>query len=337
MSDSRIIVMTTGGTIASELDISGRSLSGALSGADLLSRANVPERFRSRVEVHSVLQKPSNAITLDDLLTVRQHCLAFIRNEDVAGVVITHGTDTLEETAWFLDLSVPHGTPVVVTGSQRAPHQPGTDAFCNIVDAVRVAADPTAQGLGALVVFNQTIHAARHARKVSSYQLHGFASPTTGPIGYVDGDNVRILSQPYTSPAQPLQPAHALPRVDIVTAYLDASPVLLQASIDSGAKGIVIEGLGRGHVPPGWLDTLAQAQTRRVPVVVVSSCLTGPVQQSYEFVGSLSSLERIGAIPMPDLSARKARLVLSALLAENDPQDLAARLKDLSPSNSIPP
>lgn len=330
MPDPRIVVMTTGGTIASERDISGRSLSGALSGADLLSRANLPEHLASCVEVHSVLQKPSNAITLDDLSMLRQHCLKFIQEGNVSAIVITHGTDTLEDTAWFLDLTLPGTLPVVITGSQRPPHQTGTDAFCNIADAIRVAAAPAARGLGVLVVFNQTLLAARHARKVSSYQLHGFSSPTTGPLGYVDGDDVCLLGQPCSSPVLPLQPVQSMPRVDIVTAYLDASPDLIQASIFGGARGIVIEGLGRGHVPPAWLDSLGQARVLGVVVVVVSNCLAGPVHQSYEFAGSLASLEQLGVIPVRDLNARKARIALSVLLAESDIANLATRLKALS-------
>ncbi|WP_413614711.1 asparaginase [Halomonas cupida] len=330
MPAPRIVVMTTGGTIASERDVSGRSLSGALAGADLLSRASLPEHLASCVEVHSVLQKPSNAITLDDLSMLRQHCLELIQEGNVSAIVITHGTDTLEDTAWFLDLTLPRKLPVVVTGSQRPPHQAGTDAFCNIADAIRVAAIPATRGLGVLVVFNQTLLAARHARKVSSYQLHGFASPTTGPLGYVDGDDVCLLNQPGSAPVLPLQPVQAMPRVDIVTAYLDASPDLIQASISGGACGIIIEGLGRGHVPPTWLDIISQARALQVVIVVVSSCLAGPVHQSYEFAGSLASLEQAGAIPVRDLNARKARIALSVLLAESDTSNLAIKLKALS-------
>src|SRR5699024_4966662 len=138
------------------------------------------------VEVRSLLQKPSNAITLYDLMRLRQECLALAESSDVAGIVITHGTDTLEETAYFLDIMLPASPTVVLTGSQRAPYEPGTDAFRNIADAIIVAANDRACGLGTLVVFNQSIFSARHVRKVSSFQVNGFAAPETGPIGYID-------------------------------------------------------------------------------------------------------------------------------------------------------
>jgi len=327
MSESRIVVLTTGGTIASEPGASGRSRSGAIAGDALLARAGLTERHRSRVDVESVLQKPSNAITLADLITLHRRCAELAKTDDVEGIVITHGTDTLEDTAYFLDITLAPGPTVVITGSQRAPHQAGTDAFGNIADAIQVAASPAARGLGTLVVFNQTIFSARHVRKVSTYQLHGFAAPTTGPLGYVDGDEVRIFNRPVSPASLPLKTTGALPRVDIVTAYLDAAPDLLRASIVSGARGIVIEGLGRGHVPPNWVEAVAEASRDGIAVGIVSGCLAGAVHQSYEFVGSLSSLEQAGAFPIIDLSSRKARLLLSVILADPGTADVRASLR----------
>src|SRR5690554_2152493 len=148
----RVVVLTTGGTIASSPDDSGRNRSGALKGDVLMSRVSLPEGTAIYVEVRSLLQKPSNAITRDDLMHLRQECLALAESSDVTGIVITHGTDTLEETAYFLDITLPASPTIVLTGSQRAPHEPGTDAFRNIADAVVVAASDAARGLGTLVV-----------------------------------------------------------------------------------------------------------------------------------------------------------------------------------------
>lgn len=324
-------MITTGGTIASSLDASGRNRSGALQGEELMRRVSLPPEASIDVEVRSVLQKPSNAITLDDLVSLRQECLALAESSDVTGIVITHGTDTLEETAYFLDIVLPTSPTVVLTGSQRAPHEPGTDAFRNIADAIQVAASDKARGLGALVVFNQSIFPARQVRKVSSFQVNGFAAPETGPIGYIDGSHIRVAMRPVRHQPLGMQPSPTLPRVDILPAYLDASSDLLELAVEAGAAGLVIDGLGRGHAPPSWPDTVLRLTQEGIPVVVVSSCSTGPVHPSYEFPGSLASLEASGVIAIHDLSARKARLALSVILAfTRKKSEVATRLRTLT-------
>ena len=320
MTTNKIVVLTTGGTIASRPDDSGRNRSGELKGEALLAQVNLPPGFEYEIEVRSVLQKPSNAMTYDDLLLLHEQCQALAESPDVRGVVITHGTDTLEETAFFLDITIASRLPVVITGSQRAPHEPGTDAFRNLADALLVAASSQAAGSGALVVFNQSIYAARQVRKTSTFQANGFAAPETGPIGYVDGPRVYFASHPIRASALALPTGSTLPRVDILPAYLGASPHLIEAAVTTGAAGLVIDGLGRGHVPPDWMPSIIGVIESGVPVALVSSCLTGPVHKSYEFTGSLADLEASGVQPMLDLSARKARLALAVFLASSNPQ-----------------
>ncbi|MCE8016233.1 asparaginase [Halomonas sp. MCCC 1A17488] len=330
MTRARIVVMTTGGTIASRRDPSGRNRSGALQGEELMHHVTLPPEAEVDLEVRSVLQKPSNAITLDDLLYLRQECLVLAESSEVKGIVITHGTDTLEETAYFLDIMLPTSLTLVLTGSQRAPHEPGTDAFRNLADAVLVAVSDQARGLGTLVVFNQSIFSARQVRKTSSFQVNGFASPETGPIGYIDGTRVSVAMRPARPEGLNIPIDATLPRVDILPAYLDASPDLLESAVEAGAAGLVIDGLGRGHVPPSWLNIIPSITQRGIPVAIVSSCPTGPVHPSYEFTGSLASLEAIGVIAVQDLSARKARLLLSALLASSRQSEIAERLRTLT-------
>ncbi|GHE20525.1 asparaginase [Halomonas urumqiensis] len=334
MTGRHIVVFTTGGTIASEQDVSGRSISGALHGEQLLDKVALPAGAALSVEVHSLFQKPSNAITSADLLEMHRQCQRVADREDVDGVVVTHGTDTLEETAYFLDITLSCDVPCVITGSQRAPHEPGTDAFRNLADALLTAAATAVRGFGVLVSFNQSLFAARDVRKVSSFQVDGFASPGAGPLGYVDGERVHLHSRPVPE-RRAIRPAlpellDDLPRVDLLPVYLDAAPTLVDLALKDGARGLVIEGLGRGHVPPGWVDRVASAVRAGFPVVVVSHCHRGPVHQSYEFPGSLASLEAAGAISLPDLSARKARLALASLLASPSREPLAKRLAALT-------
>ncbi|WP_339935098.1 asparaginase [Vreelandella glaciei] len=329
MTKKHIVVLTTGGTIASKPSESGRSQSGALSGEQLLDQVALPKGVDVTLEVISILQKPSNAVTLADLAELHYQGRKALLRADVDGLVITHGTDTLEETAYFLSLTLPADKPCVITGSQRAPHQLGTDAFKNICDAIVAAASPQLSQLGCVVAFNESLFAARHARKVSSFQLHGFDAPGAGSLGYIDGHRLKLYHA-----ATAIEPAiegwdTPLPRVDLLPAYLDASPALLKACVESGAKGVVIDGLGRGHVPPGWMNDIRALVSAGVPVAVVSSCAQGPVNTSYEFSGSLADLMSSGVIALNDISARKARLALALLLSSTPREALGDAMERL--------
>ncbi|WP_089704806.1 asparaginase [Vreelandella arcis] len=334
MTTPKIMVLTTGGTIASGQTDSGRHRSGALKGESLLSQVALPERLTVQVEVKSVLQKSSNAITLDDLMMLRAQCQALSESPEVMGIVITHGTDTLEETAFFLDITLSDKVPVVITGSQRAPHEPGTDAFRNIADAIKLAASPQAQGLGALVLFNQTIFAARQVRKVNTFQLAGFAAPETGPLGYIDGTRILLATTPVRPNPISATLEKTLPRVDILPAYLGASNDLIETVINHGSHGLIIDALGRGHVPPDWRSPIARVVSQGIPVVIVSSCHVGPIEAVYEFEGSLCDLVSAGAIPLQDISARKARLALSVLLASSPNGSIEVSLKTLTSADA---
>ena len=159
-----------------------------------------------------------------------------------------------------------------------------------------------------------SIYAARHVRKVHSYQLDGFAAPGFGKLGYVDSGRVYIEQLPVRRSC--LRVGAELPRVDILPVYIDAPADLLDASVAAGSRGIVIEGVGRGHVPPGWLAAVERARQQGVPVVITTVCGQGPVHQSYEFPGSVASLAALGAVSAHDLSARKARLKLAVILSD---------------------
>ena len=317
-----IVLLSTGGTIASAPGPDGRDVSGALPGEVLAEQVRLPAHLR--LEVRSILQKPSNAVDLVDLATIAACCRELIAQGSVAGIVITHGTDTLEDTAYYLDcvLDSPD-IPVVVTGAQRVPHALGSDAYANLANAVYAAADEACRGLGVLVAFNQSLFAAAFVRKVSSFQLHGFDAPGLGAMGMVDNGRVHLLQRPMR---QSLLPADApLPRVDVIPAMLGADVALIEAVIASAPAGLVIDGLGRGHVPPGWMPALARAVEAGIAVLVCSSTLSGPTHQSYQFSGALHDLEHIGAIGISHLSARKARLRLGLLLAAGITDPAAVR------------
>ena len=313
-----VVLISLGGTIASLPGSSGRAIAGALSGKELMDRLQIESDCP--IEVITLYQKPSNAITTDDLLQLRELCLELSQRKDVVGLVVSQGTDTLEDTAYFLDTSLAlEDTALVVTGAQRAPYAPGSDAGPNLRDAIKVASAPQARGAGALVLFNQEIHGASYVRKLSSYQLNGFGSPGIGPVGFVDGDEVRLTRQLQRLCA--IAPGEQLPRVDIIPVALGASPALLEAAVASGAQGLIIDAVGRGQVPPGWMEPLGVIRAAGVPVVVVSSTQWGRLAEAYEYQGSLAEQVAIGVLKASYLNARKARLRLMCALSCNMPID----------------
>lgn len=308
----KIVILSTGGTIASVPDESGRNIAGALKGDALLSQVQVPADVE--LQVLSVFQKPSNSLTAKDLLILANKCQQLIDDGNTDGIVITHGTDTLEDTAYFLECVLNQANTVVtITGSQRVPYAAGTDAYVNLQHAITVAKTDACRRKGVLLVFNETVLAAALTRKTSTYQLNGFSSPGFGCLGFVDGDNVFLYQQALRQPLLKISAAD-LPRVEILTVYADSSPISLAALVDANVAGIVIEGVGRGQVPPSWLPEIARAAEKGIKILVCSTALTGPVATSYEYPASLFDLEQLGAIGVSGLNARKARIRLMLIL-----------------------
>ena len=318
----RIFLLSTGGTIASAPGEGGRDVSGALPGEALVQALALGDSVR--LEVESVLQKPSNAIDCADWISIARRCETLIADKLADGIVVTHGTDTLEDTAYFLECVLDTSDiPVVVTGSQRVPHALGSDAHANLKRAIDAAASVPARGLGVMVAFNESLYSANFARKVSSFRLDGFDAPGLGCLGFIDNGDVQILQRPMRQ--QRLDLPAALPRVDILPVYAGASAAFLQGVLASGPAGIVIDGVGRGHVPPAWMPVLRSAMDQGLAALVCSATLHGATHQSYQFPGSLHELEDAGAVGVRHLTARKARIRLALLLANGVPTPQAIR------------
>jgi len=311
----RIMLLSTGGTIASVPGTEGRAIAGALPGEELLARTGLNGRMEVKVE--SLFQKGSNAIGPSEWSQLAMRCEQLVTSEEVDGIVVTHGTDTLEDTAYYLQSVLDTSrVAIVVTGSQRTPHAPGSDAYVNLRHAIELAACDRARNLGVLVMFNQSVFSASFVRKTSSFQLHGFDAPGLGPLGTFDEGTFHLLQRPSLLPALANPPT--LPRVDILPAYGGADAAMAQAILESGPAGVVIDGLGRGQVPPDWVPLLRKAVDAGIVVVVCSSTLHGATYQSYEYPGTLHDLENNGAIGVSHLSARKARIRLALLIAAGD-------------------
>jgi len=265
---------------------------------------------------------PSAHFTVAHLWGLRERVALAFSQADVDGVVLTHGTDTLEETAYLLDLTVPGDKPMVLTGAMRIASEPGYEGIANLLAAVRVAVSPAARGLGALVVLNDEIHAARDATKTHSQSLDTFKSPFWGPLGRVDSDRItiarRVERQVITCPALE-------PKVYLLKLALGMDAELLRQAIKIGARGIVIESFGGGRVPPWWLNAIQEAIAQGVTIVIATRCPTGRVYDCYAYVGAYRDLVQAGCLFAEGLSGPKARLrLMAALGAARNPSEVRA-------------
>jgi L-asparaginase len=230
-------------------------------------------------------------------------------------VVLVQGTDTLEETAYLLDLFWDRPEPLVLTGAMRHPGQAGADGPANMLAAVTVAAAPAARGLGALLVMNDDVHAASRVRKVDATATHAFAAPGWGPVGRVLEGGLHVTAALPRPAPLPVPRDLGRTRVALVESCLDDQGSLFRLAVQDGYDGVVVASFGVGHVSEQTAEAVSDA-VRRVPVVVASRTGSGPtLTRTYGFTGSESDLLRRGAVLAGWLDARKSRLLLWSLLA----------------------
>ncbi|MEI6179622.1 MAG: asparaginase [Chloroflexales bacterium] len=305
----RIIVITTGGTIATRR---GPNLAGAipaLKGEDVL--AMLP-RGGADLAFEEFSNLPSSHLTPVNALDLSRRVAAALERPEVDGVVITHGTDTLEETAYLLDLTLRTVKPVVITGAMRAATSLGYDGLANLAASVRVASTPSASDLGVVLVFDEEIHAAAEAQKLHAQSRAAFTSPGTGPLGRVEGERVWIARQPVGRQQIACQRLEEL--VDLIRLTQGADVRMLRHSLEDGVAGLVIEAFGGGRVPPWWLPHLSEALQRRTAVVIASRCGAGGLGDEYGYVGAYHDLRRLGVLFAHNLSGPKARIKLMVAL-----------------------
>lgn len=303
---SKVVVVSTGGTIAMKV-VPGQGVVPALSGADLIGAVPQLESL-AEIEVREHCNIPSPHMTPAVMFTLAQRIEAVLAEPEVDGVVVTHGTDTLEETSYLLDLMIDNDKPVVVTGAMRSASGVGPDGPANILAAVRTAASPQARGLGVLVVLNDEINAAREVTKTHSANPDTFCAPAWGPLGYADSDRVLIrrLRPRHTR----LRPAELVDDVHLLRLTSGYDSRILRFLIAQGVKGIVLEGFGRGNVPPAILPGVREALATGIPVVLTTRCGNGRVYCEYGYEGSSTELAKLGVILAGDMLGVKARLKL---------------------------
>ena len=276
--------------------------------------AAVPELADiAEIEAHSFRQLPSPDITLDDLSALA-HAINARLDDGVRGVVVTQGTDTLEESAFVIDRLVQNDAPVVFTGAMRNPTMVGPDGPANLFHAFLVALDQQVCGIGTLVVMNDEIHAARYVQKLHTTSPAAFHSSPAGAIGWIIEKQARIITRPAGRYPVTLPTVPKPVRVARLTVGLNEDGALVDLAVQAGYQGIVIDATGGGHVPKAMVETLGQA-AQRIPVVYASRTRHGDTMQAtYDFPGAETDLLARGLIPAGWLDGIKSRLLLLLLL-----------------------
>ncbi len=309
----KVLVINTGGTIAMSVD-SSESVKPLDESAvnQILPHLN----RHADVTMQNYLNLPSPHITPPIMNDLRVYIEQQLHTGLYDGVVITHGTDTLEETAYFLDLTLSSSLPVVITGAMRSSNELGADGPVNLISAVRTASDPASHNKGVLVVFNDEIHAARHVTKTHTSNVATFQSPQYGPIGTISKKNIKYHHAPLDREFYSI--THADANVPLVKAVAGMNPRWLEFLLEQQIDGLVFEAFGIGNVPPAVVPVLRELVERNIPVVLVSRCFNGQVQDVYDYAGGGKQLKELGIIFSNGLNGQKARLKLLVTLQQTN-------------------
>jgi len=323
-----IAIITTGGTITQVL---GGSELRHLDGAELLSGLSPEAEDMPAVEVDDLMDLPSTYVGPDEMLRIAEAVRRQLDRDDIQGVVVTHGTATIEETIYFVDLVVETVKPVVFTGAQRFPGTDGYDGHRNLRDAITVASTPSLASTGVMLVFDGEIHTARDVVEFHPTSTAGFRSLDAGPIGRVDLDRVVLTRMPLRDGAIH-QPRTPLARVDMLTCYAGMPGDVVHAVGALGCAGLVVNGMTSGAVPPAVVPALQDLINNGTVVVLSTRCPSGRVVRragaTYDRVaGYGTDLERLG-IALTDLPGLKARCRLLVLLSSGLTPAIVHQLMD---------
>jgi len=305
----KVVLVTTGGTIAMSKDSEG--VVPTVDGNRHVARLEGLERL-ALVESLEFSNIPSPYMTPQTMWGLSRVIQRLVDQVDVGGVVVTHGTDTLEETAYFLDLTVRTSKPIVLTAAMRNINELGTDGPRNVFSSVRVAICPQAVDAGAVVCLNDEIHAAREVTKTYTSNVATFESPGFGPLGIVDEDGVFFFRKSLTRST--LHVERIEPAVALLKTFTGDDGTFLDHALQVGFKGIVLEGFGRGNVPSSLVESISRCIAKGVPLVLVSRCYKGRVLDIYGYEGGGASLKQMGVIIAHEQTGQKARIKLMALM-----------------------
>lgn len=304
--------IATGGTIAMKIDPVKKAPVPAISGDDLL--ATVPDVANfAKIEVNNLSNVPSDYMDPPRWVELTQAVDKALARPEVSGVIVSHGTDTLEETAFWLDLTVKSEKPVVLIGAQRNASSSDFDGPRNLLNAVRIAVDNQSRDKGTLLAMNNQINAARYVTKTHTANVETFKSGDYGFLGEVYPDRV-IFSRTQLRRQHIALGDQPMPKVEIIAMYGGADGSLLRNAVDQGAKGIVVQALGMGNMNKPMFEAVKYALGKNIPVVISTRVHNGRVMANYGFEGGGKTTADAGAVMAGDLSPQKARILLMLLL-----------------------
>lgn len=314
----KVAVVFNGGTITMKVDPRIKAAVPTLTGEEIMAMVTDIESY-AQIESYTFSNLPGPHMTPETMLELSKYIQNLLSREDISGVVITHGTDTLEETAYFLDLTLKSQKPVVVTGSMRNSSELGYDGPANLAASICTIISDESRNRGVMVCFNDELYCASEVTKANSMSLDAFQSPNFGPIGIVD--NNQVLFYRDSIKKQHIDVKELETRVDLIkcTAGMDAK--FIDFCIEKGSKGLILEGFGRGNIPPEMVDGVKKAIDAGLAVVLTSRCYQGRVLDSYGYHGGGKELRNLGIIMADILPGQKARIKL--ILALSNTKDLS--------------
>lgn len=311
----KVVLIFTGGTIAMKIDKDLHGAIPSLSPNEIVSTLSGIDEFEN-LEVFEFSRKPSPSITPEDMRDLANKVTELLDRDEVVGVIVIHGTDVLEETAYYLNCVIDSEKPIVLTGSMKNASELGYDGLTNLVSSIQVCLSPDSIGKGTLVVMNDTINSASEVTKTHTMSLDTFKSIEFGPLGIIDQSEVL-----YYRNITHFKKFNLKNRINdatyLIKSYAGMDGSYIEFLIEQEARGIVIEALGRGNLPPMMLDAIDTALNVGIHIVIVSRCFTGRVLDTYAYRGGGKDLTNRGCLLGGSLNGQKARILLM-LAISND-------------------
>lgn len=312
----KIYMIFTGGTISMKVDDVSHTVKPALS-ADQIMQTLLESKYYNKLEVIEFSEVPSPSITNQMMMDIANIIRKICKEEHPSGFVVIHGTDTLEETAFFLDTVIDTEVPIVVTGSMKSSSELGFDGVNNLTSSILVADSTKSRGRGVLVVMNDQINAASEVTKTNTLTLDTFKSLDYGPVGIVDNHEVMFYRSMNYKRSNVIVDTISKD-VYLVKAYASCDSSIIEFLLTKEIDGLVIEALGRGNVPETMIPGIQACLDNNIPVVIVSRCPSGRVLDSYGYKGGGKYLTNMGCILAPSLNGQKARILLMLALEKSN-------------------
>lgn len=311
----KVAVVFNGGTISMKVDPRLEAAVPSLKGEEIMNMVTGIEDY-AKIESHEFSNDPSPYITPNDMMELSRYIKNILKREDICGAVVTHGTDSLEETAYLLDLTIKSDKPVIITGAMRSSSELGYDGPANLAASICTAISEEARGKGVLVCLNGELNCASEVTKSNSTSLGTFKSPIFGPIGIVDSNQVIFYRNKVIN--QLLETEDIETNVGLIKCASGMDSDIIDFYINKGSKGIVIEAMGRGNIPPTMVEGVKRAIDSKIAVVIVSRCYEGRVLDTYGYKGGGKGLRNMGVIFGYFMPGQKARIKLMLALKKTN-------------------